>query len=126
MMADEKTSEWASLLPRVQLAKNSRFHSGIKLSPFEAMFGRKVSQIGNNHSDDVDDDAEASGSDEVDGDETISPDDTESAEDAGGSSSNAVEVEGKEVHAADTQNVKIRNANVEEKEDCAIQDAITV
>uniref|UniRef100_A0A914ZAH8 Uncharacterized protein n=1 Tax=Panagrolaimus superbus TaxID=310955 RepID=A0A914ZAH8_9BILA len=52
MMADENTFKWASLLPRVQLAKNSRFHSGIKISPFEAIFGRKVSQIGNNQSND--------------------------------------------------------------------------
>lgn len=50
-MADEHTSRWSILLPRVQLAKNSRYHSGIKMSPFEAMFGRKANQIGYNSRD---------------------------------------------------------------------------
>lgn len=52
MMADERTPNWASLLPRVQLAKNSRYHTGIKTSPFEAMFGRKAGNIQNNTEED--------------------------------------------------------------------------
>ena len=38
-MADHKTTSWASLLPMIQLQKNSRFHSGIGRSPLQV---RKV------------------------------------------------------------------------------------
>ena len=34
-MADLKTTHWASLLPMIQLQKNSRFHSGIGRSPLQ-------------------------------------------------------------------------------------------
>lgn len=34
-MADGKTSHWAALLPKIQLKKNSRFHSGIGRSPLQ-------------------------------------------------------------------------------------------
>ena len=34
-MADSKSSQWASLLPQIQLKKNSRFHSGIGRSPLQ-------------------------------------------------------------------------------------------
>ena len=34
-MADLKTTHWASILPMIQLQKNSRFHSGIVRSPLQ-------------------------------------------------------------------------------------------
>ena len=37
-MADSNSSQWASLLPQIQLKKNSRFHSGIGRSPLQVMF----------------------------------------------------------------------------------------
>ena len=38
-MQDNKTSHWSQGLRYVQLMKNSAYHSGIKRSPYEAMFG---------------------------------------------------------------------------------------
>ena len=42
-MSDYKTTYWASLLPMIQLQKNSRFHSGIVRSALEALTGRAPS-----------------------------------------------------------------------------------
>lgn len=41
-MHDNKSTHWTKSLPMVQAAKNSRFHSGIGRSPFEAVFGKKM------------------------------------------------------------------------------------
>lgn len=41
-MQDEKTSCWSEGLRFVQLMKNRAFHSGIKRSPYEALFGCKA------------------------------------------------------------------------------------
>ncbi|KAI1722104.1 integrase core domain-containing protein [Ditylenchus destructor] len=41
-LRQEKSTAWASALHIVQAAKNSRWHRGIKRSPYEAMFGRKM------------------------------------------------------------------------------------
>lgn len=38
-MQDHKTSKWSEGLKFIQLMKNSALHSGIKRSPYEAMFG---------------------------------------------------------------------------------------
>jgi hypothetical protein len=46
-MREEKTTQWARLLPMVQTKKNRRYHRGIGRSPYEAMFGGKTMQIGN-------------------------------------------------------------------------------
>ena len=42
-MSDYKTTKWASLLPMIQLQKNSRFHSGIRRSPFQVLTSRAPS-----------------------------------------------------------------------------------
>jgi hypothetical protein len=39
-MHDRQTTEWSDLLDEVQYMKNGRYHSGIKRSPFKAMFGK--------------------------------------------------------------------------------------
>ena len=41
-MQDEKTDQWSEGLRFVQLMKNRALHSGIKRSPYEALFGCKV------------------------------------------------------------------------------------
>jgi len=41
-MQTEKTSHWSQGLKFVQLMKNRALHSGIKMSPYKALFGRKV------------------------------------------------------------------------------------
>lgn len=41
-MQTEKTSHWSQGLKFVQLMKNRALHSGIKMSPYEALFGCKV------------------------------------------------------------------------------------
>ncbi|GAB0089698.1 hypothetical protein DMENIID0001_042850 [Sergentomyia squamirostris] len=41
-MSDNKTTRWSYGAKFVQLCKNRAFHSGIKMSPFEAVFGRKI------------------------------------------------------------------------------------
>lgn len=41
MLRENKTTKWADALPFVQAAKNQRYHSGIKRSPYEAVFGKK-------------------------------------------------------------------------------------
>ncbi|XP_078509625.1 KRAB-A domain-containing protein 2-like [Lissotriton helveticus] len=41
-MQDEKTSFWSEGLQIVQFMKNRAFHSGIKRSPYEALFGYKA------------------------------------------------------------------------------------
>jgi hypothetical protein len=41
-LRDNKTTKWADALPFVQAAKNRRFHRGIKRSPYEALFGKKL------------------------------------------------------------------------------------
>jgi len=38
-MADNKTSKWTAGLHLIQFMKNRSYHSGIKRSPYEAMFG---------------------------------------------------------------------------------------
>lgn len=40
VMRDRQTIEWAKLLDEVQFMKNTRYHSGIKRTPFKAMFGK--------------------------------------------------------------------------------------
>lgn len=39
LMRRRNSTKWSDLLPEVQLMKNSRFHSGIKSSPYKALFG---------------------------------------------------------------------------------------
>ncbi|XP_022194657.2 KRAB-A domain-containing protein 2-like [Nilaparvata lugens] len=41
-MQDEQTNHWSEGLKFVQLMKNRAFHSGIKRTPYEALFGCKV------------------------------------------------------------------------------------
>ena len=41
-MQDEKNSHWSIGLRFVQLMKNRAYHSGIKMSPYGALFGSKV------------------------------------------------------------------------------------
>lgn len=41
-MQDEQTNHWSDWLRFVQLMKNRAFHSGIKRTPYEALFGCKV------------------------------------------------------------------------------------
>lgn len=41
-MQDNKTSKWADGLRFVQVMKNRAYHSGIKRSPYEALFGSKM------------------------------------------------------------------------------------
>ncbi|KAH7703060.1 KRAB-A domain-containing protein 2-like protein [Aphelenchoides avenae] len=41
-LKDKKTTHWAAALPVIQAAKNRRFHRGINMSPFEAMFGKRM------------------------------------------------------------------------------------
>lgn len=38
-MQDRQITQWADILDKVQYTKNCRYHSGIKRSPFKAMFG---------------------------------------------------------------------------------------
>ena len=38
-MADNNNNHWSEGLPFVQLSKNLAYHDGIKISPYEAMFG---------------------------------------------------------------------------------------
>ena len=40
-----KTSNWASNLHRFQAMKNNRFHRGIGMTPYEALFGRKMRSL---------------------------------------------------------------------------------
>uniref|UniRef100_A0A914PYY8 Integrase catalytic domain-containing protein n=1 Tax=Panagrolaimus davidi TaxID=227884 RepID=A0A914PYY8_9BILA len=40
LMRRKNTPQWAELLPQVQLMKNSRYHLGIKNTPYKALFGR--------------------------------------------------------------------------------------
>uniref|UniRef100_A0A914ED65 Uncharacterized protein n=1 Tax=Acrobeloides nanus TaxID=290746 RepID=A0A914ED65_9BILA len=39
---ENKSTNWVQALPIIQAAKNRRFHSGIKRSPYEAMFGQPM------------------------------------------------------------------------------------
>lgn len=48
-MQDEKTQHWSQGLRFIQLMKNRAYHSGIKMSPYEALFGCKI-KIGLNTS----------------------------------------------------------------------------
>ena len=48
-MQDEKNRHWSQGLRFVQLMKNRAYHSGIKMSPYEALFGCKI-KIGLNTS----------------------------------------------------------------------------
>lgn len=41
-MSDNNSTKWADALPLVQFTKNRSYHSGIKRSPYEAMFDRHV------------------------------------------------------------------------------------
>ncbi len=41
-MADNESNQWGEGLRFVQMQKNNSYHQGIKQSPFEAMFGRKM------------------------------------------------------------------------------------
>lgn len=45
-LREQKTTQWARLLPFVQVKKNRRFHRGIGRSPYEALFGREL-MLGN-------------------------------------------------------------------------------
>lgn len=45
-LRDNNTTKWTDALPIVQAMKNRRYHSGIKRSPYEAMFGKKM-ELGN-------------------------------------------------------------------------------
>jgi len=45
LMRDLQTTEWATLLDRVQYIKNTRYHSGIKQTPFKAMFGNLLRDV---------------------------------------------------------------------------------
>lgn len=49
-LRDNNTTCWAEALPIVQAMKNRRYHSGIKRSPYEAMFGKKM-ELGNEQGD---------------------------------------------------------------------------
>ena len=40
-MQENKTTNWAQGLPIIQYQKNTRFHSGIGRSPYEAVYGKK-------------------------------------------------------------------------------------
>uniref|UniRef100_A0A914PTR6 Integrase catalytic domain-containing protein n=1 Tax=Panagrolaimus davidi TaxID=227884 RepID=A0A914PTR6_9BILA len=40
LMRRKNSPHWAELLPEVQLMKNSRYHNGIKKTPYKALFGR--------------------------------------------------------------------------------------
>ena len=40
-MSTNKTSRWAEALPSIQFMKNTRYHRGIGMSPYEAFFGMK-------------------------------------------------------------------------------------
>jgi hypothetical protein len=44
-MSDNKSNKWSEGLRFCQFQKNNSYHSGIKQSPFEVLFGRKV-QLG--------------------------------------------------------------------------------
>ncbi|XP_008188988.1 KRAB-A domain-containing protein 2-like [Acyrthosiphon pisum] len=48
-MQDEKNRHWSQGLRFIQLMKNRAYHSGIKMSPYEALFGCKI-KIGLNTS----------------------------------------------------------------------------
>jgi hypothetical protein len=41
----QKPSHWVSLLPWAEFHYNTSFHSGLKMSPFQALFGRKPPSI---------------------------------------------------------------------------------
>lgn len=40
--SENNSKNWVDALPVIQAAKNRRYHSGIKRSPYEAMFGRTM------------------------------------------------------------------------------------
>ena len=40
-MSTNKTSRWADDLPSIQFMKNTRYHRGLGMSPYEAFFGVK-------------------------------------------------------------------------------------
>jgi hypothetical protein len=43
--SEHQTSDWADKLHRFQAMKNNRFHRGIGMTPFEALYGRKIASL---------------------------------------------------------------------------------